>query len=434
MSFIEKRRAEPGRARRFGRSISAMTMCGLVRRFAARINGAANLIFAARVLQNANGFLLSVLIVRRFGLGAAGTLTLATVPTVIIAVVGTLGLTYTLAQTALPIPQRNMIGFASSLVLIPLALICLAAFAAVSGHSPTEVIAIILLGMGGPFFAQSNIASALQVLQGRAGEAILPPLGNLVGLIVGASIAHSLVTFALVLALFRTVGVFIAFLRLPLARLPVGGFLAHLRGSIRFITADAMNLGSDQLSVLAASYLMDRQALGLFGLCRQLLTASDTPGWSQMQVAYPAAVSDPNETIPRLKRRMLQTGIVLSIIVSIGAVIFGLWIYHVPRLALLGPLLLASVPLRYLLGVYDMRLRALGAVPRANTVSLIRGGLALSIVPGAAWLGGDLGAILGTILLTAIAAWITGHARTQGGLLSSVVTQGDPAVESAVAQ
>ena len=257
-------------------------------------------------------------------------------------------------------------------------------------------------------------------------------MGSLVGLVVGVVMAHSLAAFALVLALSRTAAVLLAFLRLPLAPLPWTTIFLHLRDSIRYVTADAINLGSDQLTVLAASYLMDRQSLGVFGLCRQLLTASDTPGWSQMQVAYPTAVANPEETFPTLKRRMLQTGIALSALVSTGAVVLGLWIYHVPRLALLGPLLLASVPLRYLLGVFDMRLRAFGAVRRANTISLIRSALALLIVPAGAWIGGDLGAVLGTILFTATAAWITGHTRTQGGLSPSIVRRAEPVHASAV--
>jgi O-antigen/teichoic acid export membrane protein len=409
-----------------------MAITGLTRRLTGRIGGATNLVLVARVLQNANGFLLSVLIVRHFGLSAAGTLTVATIPIVIIALLGTFGLTYTLARTSLPVPQRNTLGFVVSLILIPLAFLALVPFAAAVGHSPTEMVAIVMLGMGGPFFAQTNITGALQVLQARAHEAILLPVGNLAGLVVGVVLTHSLAAFALVLVLFRTAAMLLAFFRLPLAPLPLTTIFLHLRDGVRYVTSDAINLGSDQLTVLATSYLMDRKSLGVFGLCRQLLTASDTPGWSQMQVAYPAAVANPEETFPPLKRRMLQTGIALSALVSAGAVVLGLWVYHAPRLALLGPLLLASVPLRYLLGVYDMRLRALGAVKRANTVSLIRCGLALSIVPVGAWIGGDLGAVLGTILFTTMAAWITGHTRTQGGLSPSIVRHAKPVHASAV--
>jgi len=402
-----------------------------MRRLAARIGGATNLILAARVLQNVNGFLLSVLIVRHFGLDAAGTMAVATIPIVIIALLGTFGLTYTLAQTSLPVPQRNTLGFVSGLFLIPLTLLALVPFAVAVGHSATEMLAIVLLGMAGPFFAHTNITGALQVLKARAAEAILLPIGNLAGLIVGAMTAHSLSVFALVLVLFRTAAMLVAFLRLPLAPLPGPEIFAHLRNSIRYVTADAINIGSDQLTILAASYLMDRKSLGLLGLCRQLLTASDTPGWSQMQAAYPAAVANPEKTFPALKRRMLKTGIGLGAVVSLGAVVLGLWIYHVPRFALFGPLLLTSVPLRYLLVVYDVRLRALGAVRRANTVSLIRCMLGLSIVPAGVWIGGDLGAVLGMILLTAMSVWITGHTRTQGGL-STMIAQHKPAHASGV--
>jgi len=63
-----------------------------------RFGREASLVLLARVLQNANGFLLSVLIVRRFGLAAAGTLTIATIATVVIELFGTFGLTWTSAN------------------------------------------------------------------------------------------------------------------------------------------------------------------------------------------------------------------------------------------------------------------------------------------------------------------------------------------------
>ncbi len=64
----------------------------LVDRLLQKFGRAAGLVLLARVLQNLNGFLLSILIVtRRFGLQGAGTLVIATIAIVVLALIGTCG-------------------------------------------------------------------------------------------------------------------------------------------------------------------------------------------------------------------------------------------------------------------------------------------------------------------------------------------------------
>jgi hypothetical protein len=74
---------------------------------------------------------------------------------------------------------------------------------------------------------------------------------------------------------------------------------------------------------------------------------------------------------------------------------------------ILAPLLLSSVPLRYLLTVYDVALRAVGAITATNRVSHLRAAFALAIIPGGAWLSGAAGAVIATIAHTAISVWLT---------------------------
>ncbi|SFK74687.1 lipopolysaccharide biosynthesis protein [Methylocapsa palsarum] len=367
----------------------------------------AGLVLAARVLQNINGFLLSVLIVRRFGLPAAGTLAVATVATVVIALVGTFGLTYVFARSDTPESEKNALGLMAAWVVIPLSLPFVAALGLIAGRNLEEAAVIALLAMAGPFFAQANVANALQVLHGRAWQSIIPPAANFIGLIAAAAFAPSYLMFALLLAMFRFAGTFAAFLYMPRTRISFNHFWTHVRAGAHFLTADILNLGSDQFTVLLASYVMSRADLGLFGLCRQMLTVSDTPGWSQIQAKYPAMVSDPARAFPELRRSMPRLGAFCALGVAALTAPLGLFVYRSPQFMFLAPLLLSSVPLRYLLTVLDAHLRAIGAVMKTNRVSLLRAVLALVIIPASAWLGGALGAILGTMAHTALSVYLT---------------------------
>jgi O-antigen/teichoic acid export membrane protein len=372
----------------------------------------ASLVLVARMLQNANGFLLSVVIVRRFGLAGAGTMTVATVATVVIALLGSFGLTYVFARMEEPLPVKNAVGFTAALLVVPLSLPFVVLLGLVAGKSNEEAAVIALLSLGGPFFAQANIVNALQVLQGRVSHSIIAPAANLMGLIVATVSGPSYLVFAILLALFRFGGTLTAFLCLPRAQINFRLFYTHVRDGARFLSADAMNLGTDQLTVLLTSYLMSRADLGLFGLCRQMLTVSDTPGWSQMAAKYPEIVKDPEQTIPQLRRLMLRVGVLGGAGVAALTLPLGLFVFHLPRFTFLAPLLLTSVPLRYLLMTYDLHLRAISAVRRINRVSLIRAVMALLMIPGGALLGGALGAVLGTIAHTAFAVWLTGLVST----------------------
>ena len=385
----------------------------LLLRLADRFGRDAGLVLAARLLQNVNGFLLSVLIVRRFGLNGAGTLAVATVATVALALLGAFGLPYTLARLKIPAEEKNRLGLMAALAILPLSLAPVALLGAAFGQDREEAAVIALLALGGVFFAQTNVLAALQVLQDRARDTIIPALGNLAGLLAAALIGQNFVMFALILALTRFASVAWAYLRLPIGPLTPRDAWGHIRDSLHYLTSDALNQGSEQLVVLLSSTLMSRGELGLFGLCRQLLTVSDTPGWSQAQAVYPALVADPYGTFTELRRRMLWLGVFCGSTVAVLTVPLALFVYHLPALLIAGPVLLASVPIRYLLVVYDVQLRALGLVRRTNVLSLVRAVSAFAFIPIAAWQGGALGAVFGTIGQVVFATFLTMTAGVQ---------------------
>jgi O-antigen/teichoic acid export membrane protein len=367
----------------------------------------AAVILFARMLQNANGFLLSVIIVRKFGLAAAGSLTIATIATVILGTLCTFGLPYIFAREEADNAIRNTVGLVAWFFAIVIAIPASLSLGFLTGHDLTEVIVIFLLSLAGPFFAQTNVANSLLVLQNRAQFIIFAPLGNLLGLIIGFLFSNTLIEFALVLTACRLTGTLTIFLCLPLAKIHWKAFITWLRQGMRFLTADVINLGADQASVMIASYLMTRPELGIFGLCRQMLTLSDTPGWSRLVTWYPKVYADPHNTLPVFTRQMVSLGIFCGACVAALSVPLGYWIYHLPHFAVLAPLMLCSVPFRYLVGIYDMGLRAIGAVKATNEVTLIRCVLVIVLYGLGIYLAGIYGAIAATIALGMISAWLT---------------------------
>jgi len=372
-----------------------------------RFGREAGLVLIARVLQNFNGFLLSVLIVRRFGLAAVGTMTVSTIAIVIIALLGTFGFTYIFARMDAPIRVKNALGYTAALAVIPLSLPFIILLGVLTGKDAEEVGVIAIMSLGGAFFAQGNLAGALQILQGKASDAIIPPLANTLGLVVAAIFGSSYLLFALLLAFFRFSGIFLTFQRLERAPLDLGLFVKYVRDGVHFLAGDMINLGSDQLTIFITSFLLSRADLGLFGLCRQMLTASDTPGWTQIQTKYPAVVADPQKAMPELRRLMVRLGGLCGVGGVFISVLFGLFVFHLPRFVVLAPLLLASVPLRYLLLSYDLHLRAIHALKEVNNISLMRAALALLIIPAGAWFYGDFGVVLGVIIHTVLAVLLT---------------------------
>jgi len=368
---------------------------------------AAALILGARVAQNLNGFLLSVIVVRKFGLAGAGTLAIATAPTVVLSILCSFGLPYMFARMKTSDATRNTVALAACLAAVVVAAPISALTGLAMGRDKSEAATIALLAMGGAFFAQTNVMFALLVQQGQEKRLILAPGGNLVGLVAGFAFQQTFVGFSLVVCICRFVGLFALFRGLRLVRISLRDIGHHIWAGTRFLTADLINMSADQLTVLACSYLLSREDLGILGLCRQLLTVSDTPGWSRLMVWYPRVVADPKGTFPPLVRKMLSLGTACALVTAVFSVALGFLIYRQPQVALFAPLLLSSGPLRYLVVLYDMGLRATGAISANNMVTLLRGGLVLPLVGGGAAVGGISGAILAMVFHVAIAAWVT---------------------------
>jgi len=362
----------------------------------------ATVVTAAKLLQNTLGFALSLAVLHKFGLAGVGLLTIASLAVVIQATLLAFGLPYVLAKSPLPISQRNMLGAIAGGLGLVISLPIGAALGLAFGSDPREALVIALLSLGGPYFAQSALADALLVLQGRARRAVISPLGGTAGLSAAYLFADDYVTFAALLAAGRFAGSATVLASLPLQWCGWSAFVGHLKHGLRYLGPDTMGLTADQLSVAIVAMLATRAELGVFGLCRQLLTAADTPMWSRLLIAYPGLCERPRNGLA-LQTRMLHRGAVIAAAVAVLSVGLGLWVYRLPDVARLAPLLMLSVPFRYVAGTGEFALRAIGAIAAVNWLTGARCALAPLLAAGLL-LAGLTGAIVAIVLQSLVLA------------------------------
>jgi len=362
----------------------------------------AALVTGSRFMQNALGFALSIAVVHRFGLAGVGLLTIASVGVVIQASLLTFGLPYVLARSDASIGQRNALGATMAGVAQLVALPVGAALGVLYGHDAREAAVIALLSLGGPYFAQSSIAEALLVLQGKTGRIALSTLGGLLGLAVAYLVAEDFLVFATILAIGRFSGLACLFASLPCERFGAATLREHLRRGTRFLLPDMLGLLAEQASVAIVSMLTSRAELGVFGLCRQLLTVGDTPLWSRLVAWYPRLCAEP-AAARTLERQMLARGLGFGAALAALAPALGTWVFHSPEVVRLGPLMMCCVPFRYVAGTAEMTLRAMSDVAAVHRVTLLRCAL-VALLPIGLWCGGLTGAVLAMILQIALVA------------------------------
>jgi len=198
---------------------------------------------------------------------------------------------------------------------------------------------------------------------------------------------------------------------LPMRRFSLVELKAHFRQGLRFLTADTVGLIADQGAVMIASALMTRADLGIFGLCRQMLTVSDTPLWSRLTAWYPRVVADQIGATTQLRREMLRMGVLCGLGLAALSLPLGLWIYHLPAFLPAACLMVASVPFRYVLATGEMSLRAFGCIGLVNKVTLLRC-LLVALLPAGIYLSGLYGAILASLAQAVILAWVTSRLLT----------------------
>jgi hypothetical protein len=347
-------------------------------------------ILLARLLQNANGFLLTTIVASRYGLDAVGTLTLATIPITLVTLFGTFGLHFRFAQIDVHHAILNTLGLISAVVSFPIILVASLAFALLFGHSPQEQFQLAVIALSSPFFAQCNVMSALQVLQNKQAHSVIGPGMNMLGLAIGA-FWQDFSVFCVWIFIFRLLGVVIPYALLPHDFSQLRQAAKQLRSGLRFLFSDAVLILSDNLVLLLSAHVLTRGDLGVLGICRQLLTASDTPGWASMQSAYPRLVAEGDRHFHQLTQAMFRTGAIMGVFVTVLALLLGALVFHVHDLWFYTAVLMVSAPARYVVLTIETRLKAKGAISVANWMTGLRASAGFAVIGAATILNGLLG-------------------------------------------
>lgn len=347
----------------------------------------------ARLLQNANGFLLTAVTAHLYGFDAVGTLTLATIPNTFVALFGTFGLHFRFAQIDAADAVRNSLGLIAAVLSFPVIFVLSLAFGFTFGHSESEQFQLIILALSSPFFAQTNVTSALQVLQNKQAQSLIAPGMNSLGLLAGIFSAD-FTGFCLCLFVFRLVGIAVPYMLLPHDFSALRTVPGQLRAGVSYLFSDAVLVVGDNLVLLLSAHLLGRSDLGILGICRQLLTASDTPGWASLQSVYPKLVAEGHDYFRGLFGSMLRLGLVLGALVAVMAWPAGRLVFNLPELWFYAAIVMVCVPARYVIVCVETFLKAKQAIRFANRLTAVRAVAGFCVVGAATYAGGLLGHLL----------------------------------------
>ena len=359
-------------------------------------------LLAGRLLQLAGGFAVSVVLVSRYGMAAAGTYALAALGTQVACLLTAAGLANSLPRQDLGDGERAGIALAATLaLLVPLAAAA-ALYGWCLGHDRAEAIAVAAFAFSGAALGQVNVLNCLYVLQRRSWAGPLSPALHLAAVAL-AGLAPDVTAFALTLAAGRALGSLAGFLPLRFGRFSPRDLRRAISESSRFVPLDIMALLSEQLPILAISPYLGRAELGLIGLARQFVTLADTPGWSYVQSEYPRLVRGLKDSAAAIARRNGQLAWVSCGLTAATATGMALGVYRSPTLVPVLAAMLLPLPARYLNHFCDQALRAGGRIGDSGTLAAAKTLLALPLTLAAVWAFGFWGAVAASAVVAALA-------------------------------
>jgi O-antigen/teichoic acid export membrane protein len=332
-----------------------------------------------KIILLGNAFLISVFLVKKFGLNAVGTYTIANVAITFLSIFCGLGLNYSLPREQLSNQERNTITLVLEVLLIPVTAIIIGIYSWIMASSNQELWEIAFFSSGGFFFALVNQINTLFILQDRTHLTLIFPLIYSVGVISGMLFSSTILEFALVLLIFRGLGSAIPFFFKEYARVSMGMILNCAKGGFGYIPTDLISTLSDQSGPLIMSHIMSRVDLGIFGLCRQVLTAADIPGWSFIQSKYPKIVKRDPVLIQEIGKQNGRIALLTSLVMNLGSLIMGFFIFKVPHFWYMMCVLMLTVPFRYNNNFSDQIIKAYGFVRLNTYLALLQFLLAIPI-------------------------------------------------------
>jgi O-antigen/teichoic acid export membrane protein len=353
-----------------------------------------------RMILLANAFLLSIFLVRTFGLAAVGTYTIANIAVTVLTLICELGLSYCLPREALSNPQRNMVVLAWVLIMTLPAVLSIGVYAWSMGSGIQEFWEIALFASGGFAFAVTNLTNILFLLDRRSPFTLIFPVCNTLGILVGVALARSLVEVALSLFLFRTLGNAVSFLTMPFARIDNRSLLRCGLHGAGYILTDLFALLSEQCGPFILSYLLTRSDLGLFGLCRQILTAADVPCWSFIQSKYPELVESRLGEARTIGSKNTRLAFIATLCLVVGSFLLAYYVFFLPQLFAMVLILAAVLPFRYNNHFFDRVIKSKGLIKVNTWLALVKLCAAIPIFYVASILYGIWGGIFALAIIS----------------------------------
>jgi O-antigen/teichoic acid export membrane protein len=319
-----------------------------------------------RFILVVNAFFLSIFLVRRFGLSAVGTYTIANVAVTFLALFCELGLSYSLPRESLSNDQRNMVVLVWTLFLVTPAAMSIGLYSWLMAATQIEFWEIALFATGGFFAGITNLTNILFLFQNRTRFSMIFPACNTLGIVAGVSLARSVIELALALLILRSVGNLLSFVLLKYMRVDAATVLRCGVRGLEYLPSELFALLSEQSGPIILSRFLSRGDLGLFGLCRQILTAADVPSWSFVQSKYPKLV----ETRLKVAREVARQNLRISLLVVLMAMglsfLLAYHIFRLPQLFSLMCVLTLVLPFRYNNHFFDRVIKSQGMI-RLNT-------------------------------------------------------------------
>jgi O-antigen/teichoic acid export membrane protein len=326
----------------------------------------------SRFVQIGNSFVTSVVLIKKFGIDSVGTYTIASVAVTILSLVCSLGLNYSLPQAVLSNRQRATIASALSLLALPGIAIFIWLYSFIVSLSPVEMWEIALFSSVGYFIALMVVLNTLLLLDGRTHLSIIPPLINSTSLLAAVALADSVSEFGIVILTGWAVGSICILFLLGPTQVDYKTIVLHGKQGLKYLPPDLISLFSEQSVILVVAHFLARSELGIYGLCRQVVTLADTPGWSFVQSKYPSLVGAELSRVKEIEHANKNISILMSICSFVASCVLGSFVYRVHHFWMMMMVLCLCIPYRYVNNLYDQVMKAMGRAGLCTSLALAK--------------------------------------------------------------
>lgn len=368
------------------------------------------LLLGGRGVQLANGLLLSIVLVRRFGLETVGAFALGIAAVNILATVCALGMSAYLPRLSQSHAQScfaALLLFAAQLPLI-VPLLALYAYAQAEGAADGHVIFVVALS--GFFIGLQNLGMMLSIMVRRFHPGLIAPLCETAGLLIGWWVCERALALALLLLGARVVSVLIIWGGFRFEVLPLRRVAGIGRDGVRWLAPDLLGLLAEQSAPLVLAAFVGRTELGVFRLCQQMLMAADSACWTFVQSKYPQMVARGAAVVAVVHDQLRRMAAVVAAALAGGAALLAYAVFDVPQVAPLMLILAAALRWRYMHYLFGQALRARGRVAAVTWLGAAKLAVALTLITAATAVAGVWGAVAAlatTSLLSGLAyEWV----------------------------